>query len=150
MHRVLDLNLHAASMLVGGTQLHPGNTLACMRHQTRVQRALHGLQAARNIIAEQILPSAESSQVGQRSREAAQQLSTLDPDTFPLGFATGGSSPLNGWLADNVQACASLPQHLDCLASLGILLYLKCCGSGLLTSLSCQRARAQSSECILS
>lgn len=47
------------------------------------------LRAARDIIAEQILPSAESSQVGQRSREAAQQLSTLDPDTFPLGFATG-------------------------------------------------------------
>ena len=46
------------------------------------------------MVAEQLLPSVESSQVGQRSREAAQQLASLNPDTFPLGFATGGANVL--------------------------------------------------------
>ena len=52
------------------------------------------MQVARDVVAEQLLPSVESSQVGKRSREAAEQLASLDPGTFPLGFATGGEAPL--------------------------------------------------------
>ncbi len=48
------------------------------------------LQAARDMVSDQLLPALEDSQLSKAAREAATQLSHLDVDKFPLGFTTGG------------------------------------------------------------
>ncbi|KAA6422174.1 MAG: uncharacterized protein FRX49_07925 [Trebouxia sp. A1-2] len=50
---------------------------------------MESLQAARNMVSDQLLPALEDSQLSSAAREAATQLSHLDVDKFPLGFTTG-------------------------------------------------------------
>ena len=72
------------------------------------------MQIARDVVAEQLLPAVETSQVGKRSREAAEQLASLNPDTFPLGFATGGALTIlqrPDHLQDSGKGCY---QNLSC------------------------------------
>ncbi|KAL3140101.1 hypothetical protein ABBQ38_004381 [Trebouxia sp. C0009 RCD-2024] len=48
------------------------------------------LQEVRDLVADQLLPALEDSQLSKAAREAATQLSHLDVNKFPLGFTTGG------------------------------------------------------------
>lgn len=50
---------------------------------------MESLQAARNMVSDQLLPALENTQLSKAAREAATQLSHLDVDKFPLGFTTG-------------------------------------------------------------
>lgn len=47
-------------------------------------------QEVRDLVADQLLPALEDSQLSKAAREAATQLSHLDVNKFPLGFTTGG------------------------------------------------------------
>lgn len=47
------------------------------------------LQEVRDLVADQLLPALEDSQLSKAAREAATQLSHLDVNKFPLGFTTG-------------------------------------------------------------
>ncbi|KAK9805942.1 hypothetical protein WJX73_007158 [Symbiochloris irregularis] len=61
----------------------------CLQMQTSSSSQADDLQAARDVIVEQILPLVESTEAQQRSGQALQHLSSLDADAFPLGFSTG-------------------------------------------------------------
>ena len=45
---------------------------------------------AKDLVADQLLPALEDSELSKAAREAASQLSHLDVHKFPLGFTTGG------------------------------------------------------------